>query len=93
MDLAPREMIRARQHLLVVGRQSALEKVAVFLVNLAERQGDLDVIDIPMTRTDIGDYLGMTIETVSRNLSNLRDDDILRLHSSRSIQILKPVHL
>ena len=93
MDLALREMIRAQQHLLVVGRQSALEKVAVFLVDLAERQGDLDVIEIPMTRSDIGDYLGMTIETVSRNLSKLRDDGILRLHSSRSIEILKPVHL
>lgn len=86
-------MIRAQQHLLVVGRHSAMEKVAVFLVDLAERQGDLDVIDIPMSRTDIGDYLGMTIETVSRSLSKLRDDGILRLRSSRSIEVLKPSHL
>ena len=93
IELALREMIRAQQHLLVVGRHSALEKVAVFLVDLAERQGDLDVIDIPMTRTDIGDYLGMTIETVSRSLSKLRDDGILRLRSSRSIEVLKPSHL
>ena len=48
----------------------------------------LDCIDIPMTRTDIGDYLGMTIETVSRNFSKLRSEGVLRLRSSRSIEIL-----
>jgi CRP/FNR family nitrogen fixation transcriptional regulator len=89
MELALKEMIRAQQHLLVVGKQNALEKLAVFLVDLAERQGDLDLIDLPMTRTDIGDYLGMTIETVSRSLSKLRADGILRLRSSRSVEILK----
>jgi CRP/FNR family nitrogen fixation transcriptional regulator len=89
MELALKEMIRAQQHLLVVGKQNALEKLAVFLVDLAERQGDLDLIDLPMTRTDIGDYLGMTVETVSRSLSKLRADGILRLRSSRSVEILK----
>lgn len=90
MDLALREMIRAQQHLLVVGKQSALEKVAGFLVDLAERQGDLNLIDILMTRTDIGDYLGITIETVSRSLTKLRTDGIVKLHSSRTIEVLKP---
>ena len=93
MELALREMIRAQQHLLVVGKQNALEKLAVFLVDLAERQGDLEVIDLPMTRTDIGDYLGMTIETVSRSLSKLRAEGILRLRSSRSVEILKSERL
>jgi CRP/FNR family nitrogen fixation transcriptional regulator len=93
MELALKEMIRAQQHLLVVGKQNALEKLAVFLVDLAERQGDLDLIDLPMTRTDIGDYLGMTIETVSRSLSKLRADGILRLRSSRSVEILKSERL
>jgi CRP/FNR family nitrogen fixation transcriptional regulator len=90
MELALKEMVRAQEHLLVVGKQCALEKLAVFLTDLANRQGGLDCIDIPMTRTDIGDYLGMTIETVSRNLSKLRAEGVLRLQSSRSIEILKP---
>jgi CRP/FNR family nitrogen fixation transcriptional regulator len=90
MELALKEMVRAQEHLLVVGKQCALEKLAVFLTDLADRQGGLDCIDIPMTRTDIGDYLGMTIETVSRNLSKLRAEGVLRLQSSRSIEILKP---
>jgi CRP/FNR family nitrogen fixation transcriptional regulator len=93
MELALKEMVRAQEHLLVVGKQCALEKLAVFLVDLAERQGDTDRIDIPMTRTDIGDYLGMTIETVSRNLSKLKAEGIVRLNSARSIEIVKPERL
>lgn len=88
MALALREMIRAQEHLLVVGRQSAVEKLAVFLVDLDERQGGHGSIDLPMTRTDIGDYLGMTIETVSRNLAKLRATGVLRLKNTRCIEIL-----
>jgi len=93
MATALRGMARAQEHLLVVGRQSALEKLAVFLVDLMDRQGDPDQIDLPMTRNDIGDYLGMTIETVSRNLTKLRTGGILQLHSSRCVELLKPEHL
>lgn len=91
--LALREMVRAQEHLIVVGKQCAVEKLAVFLLDLAERQGDPEQIDIPMSRTDIGDYLGMTIETVSRNLSRLRVQGVLRFHSSRSIELVKPDYL
>ena len=90
MTLALHCMVRAQAHLLVVGKQSALEKLAVFLVDLADRQNSHGCIDLPMTRTDIGDYLGMTIETVSRNLSRLRDMGILRLRNTRCIEVLKP---
>lgn len=93
MELALKEMVRAQHHLTVVGKQSALEKLAVFLVDLADRQGDSGCIDIPMTRTDIGDYLGMTIETVSRNLSKLKAEGVLRLPSSRSVEIVRPERL
>lgn len=93
MELALKEMVRAQEHLLVVGRQCAVEKLAVFLTDLVDRQGGLDIIDLPMTRTDIGDYLGMTIETVSRNLSKLRAEGVLRLKSSRCIEILMPERL
>ncbi|NKN39014.1 helix-turn-helix domain-containing protein [Agrobacterium sp. a22-2] len=93
MELALKEMVRAQEHLLVVGKQSAIEKLSVFLVDLVERQGGLDSVDIPMTRTDIGDYLGMTIETVSRSLSRLKSEGILRLRSNRSIEILSPNRL
>lgn len=90
MALALGSMVRAQEHLLVVGRQSAVEKVAAFLLDIADRQGDLEHIDLPMTRIDIGEYLGMTIETVSRSFSKLRDEGILRLHGARILELLKP---
>jgi CRP/FNR family nitrogen fixation transcriptional regulator len=93
VGVALKSMIRAQEHLLVVGRQSALEKIAVFLVDLAERQDGTDFIDLPMSRIDIGDYLGLTIETVSRTISKLRNMGIVKLLNARSIEILKPEKL
>jgi len=93
MALALQEMIRAQAHLLVLGRPSALEKLAAFLLDIAERQGDFNPIDLPMTRIDIGDYLGLTIETVSRSFSKFRDEGTLRLHGARTVELLKPERL
>lgn len=93
LALALRGMVRAQQHLLVVGRQCAMEKLAAFLLDLSERQDDPDCIDLPMTRIDIGDYLGMTIETVSRTLSKLKAAGIIRLHGIRAIELVKPEKL
>lgn len=93
LALALRGMVRAQQHLLVVGRQCAMEKLAAFLIDLSERQGEPDRIDLYMSRIDIGDYLGMTIETVSRSISKLKSQGILKLHGIRSLEILKPEKL
>ena len=93
MALALESMVRAQEHLLVVGKQSALEKVAVFLVDLHERQGADCTIDLPMTRADIGDYLGITIETVSRSLSKLRAIGVIRLKSARTVEVLNVMKL
>lgn len=90
LPLALRCMVRAQEHLLVVGRQTAIERIAAFLVDMADRQGELAQIELPMSRQDIGDYLGLTIETVSRVLSRLRDKDVLRFHGLRSLEIRKP---
>jgi CRP/FNR family transcriptional regulator, nitrogen fixation regulation protein len=89
LPLALKSLTRAQEHLLVLGRQTALERVAAFLVDLAERQGGLSHMEIPMSRMDIADYLGLTIETVSRAFSKLKQTHIIRLSSSRSIEILK----
>lgn len=93
VGIALKSMIRAQEHLLVVGRQSALEKISVFLLDLAERQDGTDFIDLPMSRIDIGDYLGLTIETVSRTISKLRNMGIVKLLNARSVEILKPEKL
>lgn len=93
MTLALRSMLHAQEHLLIVSRQSAVEKLGAFLVDLSERQGDVDHIDLQMTRVDIGEYLGMTIETVSRSFSKLRDEGILRLNGAKTIEIIHPEKL
>jgi len=90
VESALRCLVRTQEHLLVVGRQNAVERIAAFLVEIAERQGGLEQFDLPMSRTDIGDYLGLTIETVSRVFSRLRAQGIIKLVSLRTLKILKP---
>jgi CRP/FNR family nitrogen fixation transcriptional regulator len=89
LPLALKGLTRAQEHLLVLGRQNAIERVAAFLVDMAERQGGLRQIELPMSRMDIGDYLGLTIETVSRVFTRLKDKGVIRLLNLRSIEILK----
>jgi CRP/FNR family nitrogen fixation transcriptional regulator len=67
----------AENHMLLLGRKTALEKVAAFLVEMDKRIAPAGVIALPMTRLDIADYLGLTLETVSRALSQLRAAGVL----------------
>jgi len=89
LPVALQGLVRAQEHLLVLGRQSAVERVAAFLVDMSERQGGLHTIELPMSRTDIADYLGLTIETVSRVFSKLRQKGIVRLPGLRSVEVVK----
>lgn len=93
MALALRGLIRAQEHLLVVGRQRAMERIAAFFLDMMDRQGDCAQIELPMTRLDIGDYLGMTIETVSRTFAKFREDGTIHLPSTRIVEILRPERL
>ena len=89
LPLALQSLVRAQEHLLVLGRQNAAERVAAFLLDMAARQGDLEEIDLPMSRSDIGDYLGLTIETVSRVFSRLKEKGIVRLPGLRKVKIVR----
>lgn len=89
LPLALAGLVRAQEHLLVLGRQSARERVAAFLLDMAQRQGDLDEIELPMSRTDIGDYLGLTIETVSRVFSKLKETGVIKLPGLRSVVLAR----
>ena len=89
LPLALKGLTRAQEHLLVLGRQNAIERVAAFLVDMAERQGALRQVELPMSRVDIGDYLGLTIETVSRIFTRLKEKGIIRLISLRCVEIIK----
>ena len=89
LPLALQGLVRAQEHLLVLGRQNAAERVAAFLLDMAERQGGLERFDLPMSRSDIGDYLGLTIETVSRVFSKLKEKGIIRLPNLRSVEVVR----
>jgi CRP/FNR family nitrogen fixation transcriptional regulator len=80
-------LARAQEHALVLGRRSAVERVGTFLHEAAEQSSDGRTIILPMTRQDIADYLGLTIETVSRTLSQLEREKVIALASTRQIRI------
>ena len=82
-------------HLLLLGRKTALERVAAFVLEMNGRLTEPDVMALPMTRRDISDYLGLTIETVSRSLTALKRKGFLKLTGpfGRNIMVLDPAGL
>ncbi|MFO1162792.1 MAG: helix-turn-helix domain-containing protein [Reyranellaceae bacterium] len=89
-----RNLQRAQDHMLLLGRKNAKEKIASFLLDLAERLHDSDRVELPMQRTDIADHLGLTIETVSRTLSEFARSGLIGLAAgSRSISLVNKVGL
>ncbi len=79
-----RELRRAQEHMLLLVK-SAQQRVASFLLEMSKRLAATDPIELPMSRQDIADYLGLTIETVSRTMTQLVSDQAIMLPSSRRI--------
>jgi len=82
------EMERLQDHVMLLGRKGARERVATFLMGIAQRQSD-EHVDLPMGRQDMADYLGLTIETVSRMLTQLQGDAIVAFRNTRRFEIRK----
>jgi CRP/FNR family nitrogen fixation transcriptional regulator len=85
--VAARSMMRAQEHALLLGCKSALDRVGTFLISWAARSPDDRVAELTMTRQDIADYLGLTIETVSRTLSVLEQRQLIEMQSPRRIRL------
>jgi CRP/FNR family transcriptional regulator len=83
LQIASNELVAAQDQMVLLGRKSALEKVATFLINSsrhAERRGEGGTeLHLPMTRADIGDYLGLSVETTSRTLTQLAKNKVIEI--------------
>jgi len=77
----------AEDHLLLLGRKTALERLAAFLIEMDSRHGNCGSFELPMSRRDIADYLGLTLETVSRAFSELQKKRALELSGARHVAL------
>lgn len=92
LDMTLNELDAARNWLLLLGRKTAREKIASFLMMLVRRATDrqemCDVdFSLPLTRAEIAEYLGLTIETVSRQMTRLRSDGVIAFTTAREIRV------
>ena len=97
LSMASRELAAAQDQMMMLGRKSARERVVSFLLMLsnsaARRDGSANPISVPMARTDIADYLGLTIETVSRTLTQLKKQGLIELLDEKLIKLVQPERL
>jgi CRP/FNR family nitrogen fixation transcriptional regulator len=83
--MTAKELRHAEDHMLLLGRKTAMERVATFLLEMDRRLSVAGMMALPMCRRDIGDYLGLTLETVSRALSQLHERGVLGFSGARQI--------
>ena len=95
MNATLRSLERAQDHMLLLGRKTAQEKMATFLLDMADRlSDDHEHFELPMQRSDIADHLGLTIETVSRTLTQFARNGLIELlPASRSIGLCNKMAL
>lgn len=96
------ELDRARRWMLLLGRKSAPEKVASFLLEMSQKLAgagcdftdkQLSTFELPFGRQQVADILGLTIETVSRQLTQMKNSDLIDLPDRRHVHILEPERL
>ncbi|MBB3890023.1 CRP/FNR family nitrogen fixation transcriptional regulator [Phenylobacterium haematophilum] len=85
-DATVRDLESAREHLTLLVRKSASERVASFLLGLAQRRGET-AVELAMGRQDMADYLGLTIETVSRMITQLQSSGVVEFESCRRFRV------
>jgi CRP/FNR family transcriptional regulator, nitrogen fixation regulation protein len=92
LKLITRNLHHVENHLVLLGQQTALEKLAAFLMEMDQRLQSPSVMILPMTRRDIADYLGLTIETVSRTFSDLQRKGLVSLRGGQPRREIMLLH-
>jgi CRP/FNR family transcriptional regulator len=95
LEMTLDELDAAREWMLLLGRKTAREKIASMISIIARREASLHLkqakgmltVDLPLTREEMADYLGLTLETVSRQISALKKDGVINLEGNRHISI------
>lgn len=91
------ELSVAQDQMLLLGRKTATERLAAFLLRQSERnerlQWPTNPVHLPMSRADIADYLGLTIETVSRTFTKLKEEGVIRLPAKTVVELADPERL
>jgi len=88
LSMTTSNLQHAENHMLLLGRKTSLERVAAFLLEMDGRLSGSGVLALPMSRRDIADYLGLTLETVSRALSSLHERGFLEFLGQTQRQIV-----
>jgi CRP/FNR family transcriptional regulator len=86
LSVTSHELRAAQDQMLLLGRKAASEKVASFLLLMANQQGSDDTAEVPMARSDIADYLGLTTETVSRTFTRLKLEGLISLPTPNHVE-------
>jgi CRP-like cAMP-binding protein/DNA-binding protein H-NS len=82
-----RNLQSAQEHMVLLGRKNADERLASFLLEMSGRSGSDSIVELPMSRQDIADYLGLTIETISRMLTHLESCAAIRREGGRRLEL------
>ena len=97
LELASNELVEAHTHMVLLGQKNVTEKISGVLINLLKRIGQRRngaiIINLPMSRTDLAEYAGLTTESVSRCLTRLRKANVIDLPKSWSVHVLQEEEL
>ena len=85
-EMTLRDLAHAQSRMLLLGRMTAAERVANFLLEMSERRNAQRVLDLPMSRIDIADYLGLTIETVCRTLTAFKRAAVIGIADAHHVE-------
>ncbi|MES1149522.1 MAG: helix-turn-helix domain-containing protein [Bradyrhizobium guangdongense] len=93
LSMTTSNLRHAEDHMLLLGRKTSLERVAAFLIEMDKRLTAAGILALPMCRRDIADYLGLTLETVSRMFAELKDLGAIKLDGARKVHLVDKAQL